>query len=549
MATPNGPPSALDDVTHKAPAGTVLPPRSIRDIIEKTAGYVARNGAAFEDKLRANQTQARLGFLTPDDAFNAYYQWRMSEIKAGRGTAVSAGRAGEEAGGTGVSGKGREARKGPEKPADFAFSARMPNISAADLEVVRLTALFVAKNGRSWMTALSQREAGNFQFDFLRPQHSLYQFFSRLVDQYTDLLTGDSVDGGRPQKTRITELEANVANRFRVLERAKKRAEYVKWQEAQKVANEEKEEKEKIAFAQIDWHDFVVVETVVFDEADEDAQLPAPTSLNDLQSASLEQKAAMSINPNRRIEEAMPTFDDYGQFNAYGQQQQQQHPQAPAVQFPPPQARYTPQPPYAPTPPQSAPYQPPRTDDASRIADLRADRDRARLAQEAAKAAPSSVKIRNDYVPRAQAKQQAQGAGTSLCPNCQQAIANDEFENHMKIEMMSPDWREGWRKGQARSATTNLAPGDMANNLKRLASQRSDVFDPVTGASLDPEELARRRRAERGAYDGVSGMPNSAALGGMGDGGQGLQQGQQGNEERVKGVQEQIRKLHERYNH
>ena len=89
----------------------------------------------------------------------------------------------------------------------------------------------------------------------------------------------------------------------------------------------------------------------------------------------------------------------------------------------------------------------------------------------------------------------------------------------------------------------------MANNLKRLASQRTDVFDPISGTTIDPDELARRKRAERGAYDGVSGMPNSAALGGMGPGpgNPNASGGAGGNEDRVKGVQEQIRKLHERY--
>ncbi|KAK4539894.1 hypothetical protein LTR36_010288 [Oleoguttula mirabilis] len=526
-------PSLLDEVTHKAPAGTVLPPRNVREVIEKTAGYVCRNGKSFEEKLRENQGTTKLTFLVPDDAFYPYYQWRLTEIREGRGNAISAGRQGEAE--TGVSGKGREERKGPEKPEEFAFSARMPNISAADLEVVRLTALFVAKNGRSWMTALSQREAGNFQFDFLRPQHSLYQFFSRLVDQYTELLTGDSVDGGRPQKKRITELEANVSNRFRVLERAQKRAEWVKHQEHQKVANEEKEEKEKIAYAQVDWHDFVVVETVVFDERDEEAQLPAPTTLNDLQSASLEQKAAMSINPNRRIEEAMPTFDDYGQFNAYAQQQQQYTPQpaAPAVQMPPPQQHYNPQPSHQPTPPAPSPYRPPPTPDdpTNRATELRADRDRARAAQEAAKAAPA-VKIRSDYVPRAQAKRQAP-ANTSLCPNCGQAIANDEIANHMRIEMMSPEWRDNYAKQQQRSSTTNLSTADVANNLRRLASQRSDLFDPVTGRAVGGEaegeaERARRRRAE---VEGAGGLP---------------QQGEGGGE-RPTDVQEQIRQLHQRY--
>ncbi|KAK3670749.1 SF3a splicing factor complex subunit, partial [Recurvomyces mirabilis] len=306
---PNG---VLDDASSKAPAGIIIPPAGVKTQIEKAAGYVARNGAQFEERLKTGESKAKVSFVLDDDPYNAYYRWRLEEIKAGRGNAISAGRENEAAsgGGTGVSSKGREERKGPDKPEEFVFSARMPNISAQDLEIVKLTAMFVAKNGRSWMTNLSQREAGNFQFDFLRPQHSLYQFFTRLVDQYSELLQGESVDGGRPQKKRIGELEANVENKFRVLEKAKKRAEYVKWQEAQKVAKEESEEKEKVAFQQIDWHDFVVVETVMFDERDAEAQLPPPTTLNDLQSASLEQKAKMSINPNMRLEEAFPSFDD-----------------------------------------------------------------------------------------------------------------------------------------------------------------------------------------------------------------------------------------------
>jgi len=331
MAAQNGSADAstvLDEASSKAPPGTVLPPRGVREIVEKTAGYVGRNGNSFEEKLRESQAgNSKMSFLKDEDPYYPYYRWRLEEVRAGRGNAISAGRENEQQ--TGVSGKGREERKGPEKPEDFQFSARMPNISAQDLEVLKLTALFVAKNGRSWMTALSQREAGNYQFDFLRPQHSLYQFFSRLVDQYTDLLTGDSVDGGRPQKKRMTELEQNVSNRFHVLERAKKRAEWVKHQEAQKVAKEESDEKERVTYAQIDWHDFVVVETVVFDERDENADLPAPTTLNDLQSASLEQKAAMSIAPNRRIEEAMPTFGDYDQF--YGAQQPTPQPPTPVI--------------------------------------------------------------------------------------------------------------------------------------------------------------------------------------------------------------------------
>ena len=516
--------AVLEEVASKAPPGTVLPPKHIRGQMETTAGYIVRNGAAFEERLRTGPSGSKMTWLFPDDAYYPYYQWRLDEIKAGRGTSVSAGRKEGEAGGTGAGFQGREERKGPEKPEDFAFSARMPNISAQDLEVVKLTALFVAKNGRSWMTALSQKMGADFQFDFLRPQHSLYQFFSRLVDQYTDLITGDSVDGGRPQKKRIVELEANVADRFRTLERAKKRAEWVKHQEAQKVQQEEAEEKEKVTYAQIDWHDFVVVETVVFDEDDEIRDLPAPTTLNDIQSLSLEQKG--QISANMRIEEAMPDFNDF-----YDQAPAQPAPaRSPAIaqpyQMPPPQ-----QPAYTPTPPQQQQtYIPPLdTSDQSHYNTLQADRARARAAQEAAKTAATSLKIRKDYIPAAQARNQKSSAGKSLCPNCRELIPNDEMQQHMRIEMLNPDWRDQYKVNQQRSSTTNLSTADVAANLKRLASQRTDVFDPRTGEAVSEGERERRKRVELNAFDGVVQPGGQAA--GTGEG---------------KDVQEQIRLIHER---
>jgi splicing factor 3A subunit 1 len=526
MAATNGEMN-LNEVVKNAPEGTIIPPAGLRDILEKTAGYVIRNGQHFETQIRdKNGSNPKMSFIFEGDAYYPYYAWRKSEIEAGRGNAVSAGRSGD------VSFQGKEVKKGPEPPEEFMFSARVPNISAQDLDVVKLTALFVAKNGRGWMTQLSQREAGNFQFDFLRPQHTLYQFFSRLVDQYTDLLTGDSTDGGRPQKKRIASLEQNVKERFQVLDRAKKRAEWVKHQEAQKVAKEEKQEKERVEYAQIDWHDFVVVATVTFDERDEETNLPPPTTVNDLQSASLEQKAAMSINPNRRLEEAFPSFNDQEQF--YGQQtqqQQNQYPQAPAAsQMPPPNQPYY--------PPQQQSYQqqqPPADDSFSRINTLQQDRDRARATQEAARSTATPMRIRSDYIPRAQQKRQT--ANTSICPNCKEAIPNEDFGEHIRIEMLSPEWREQSARAAHRSSTTNLSTQEVANNLKRLASQRTDVFDGA-GQAVDEEEAARRKRAEVGAYDGVSGMPSQAALAGM---------AMPGGEQQSKDVQEQIRQLHQKY--
>ena len=433
----------------------------------------------------------------------------------------------------------------------------MPNISAQDLDVVRLTALFVAKNGRSFMTALSQRETRNFQFDFLRPQHSLYQFFSRLVDQYTILLQSASSEGEKAKRARMFELEQYANDKFHILGRAKQRAGWVKFQEEQKQKKEEAVEKEQLEYAQIDWHDFVVVETVLFEDADDQADLPPPTSLNDLQSASLEQKAAMSLQSHdRRIEEAMPVAEDYGLF--YDQQQQQQQQASPAPpSFVASGSMYNPYEQHQQYPP-SADYQkimPPSTstesiDEERAIAERIKVREQTQAAQVAAKGGASqAMRIREDYVPRAQAKRQS--AQTAICPNCKQSIPYDELDHHMKIELLDPRWKEQRLKAESRAATTNLSVNEVAANLKRLTSQRSDVFDGVTGQPIiSPEEEARRKRVAIGGFDGQldasMGSANAAAKKAMAAAE--AERERDKKKERGKGgsIEEQIRLIHQK---
>ncbi|CAK3793363.1 Pre-mRNA-splicing factor [Lecanosticta acicola] len=476
MAATNGQqadtPEQPQDLVKLVPPGTIIPPKALRESrIEKVAAYVARSGDKLEEKVRAG---GQAPYVDPEDPYHAYYKWRVEEIRAGRGFDESTRAIARK---TEVTFQGKDSA--PKPPPEYQFSARMPNISAQDLEIVKLTALYAAKNGKSWITQLSQRESGNFQFDFLRPQHSLNMYFNRLMEQYKDLIEGETAKNGAPQKKRVAELESTVADRFSVLERAKKRAEYRQWQDKQKVEKEEKEEKERIAFAQIDWHDFSVVATITFDEGDEHAEMAPPKSKNDMLSLSLEEKAKMRIDPSRRLEEAVPSFDDY--TDIFGQQQQM-----PAAQMP---QTYTPQPPPSASPAQAAPYAAPPSVQEER------ERVRANLTKN-----NQPARVRTNYVPAAQRGKQAQN--TSICPICKQAIPNDEMEHHMKIESLSPEWREQMAKNQQRSSTTNLATADVANNLKRLASQRTDVFDPITGQAITPEEQERRKRAELSAYDG-----------------------------------------------
>lgn len=140
-------------------------------------------------------------------------------------------------------------------------------------DIVKLTAQFVARNGRQFLTNLMSREQRNFQFDFLRPQHSLFQYFTKLLEQYTKVLI--------PPKDLLAKLRTESApgraSMLQVLEQVKYRANWQRHQEAQRRREEEKIERERVAYAQIDWHDFVVVETVDY-QPFESGNFPPPTN-------------------------------------------------------------------------------------------------------------------------------------------------------------------------------------------------------------------------------------------------------------------------------
>lgn len=268
--------------------GIIYPPPEVRNIVDKTASFVARNGPEFESRIRQNELgNPKFNFLNVGDPYNAYYQHKVKEFKEGKGQeplsagAISAPPAQPSKTSIGaISQKQQELLKQSQAqeaqplvlkdpPPDYEFIADPPSISAIDLDVVKLTAQFVARNGRSFLTNLMNREQRNYQFDFLRPQHSLFQYFTKLLEQYTKILI--------PRKGLRTKLEEESKNMHVILDQVKYRAEWEKQQEAQRRKEEQIIERERVAYAQIDWHDFVVVETVDY-QIGEIGNFPAPTT-------------------------------------------------------------------------------------------------------------------------------------------------------------------------------------------------------------------------------------------------------------------------------
>ncbi|RPA81773.1 Surp-domain-containing protein [Ascobolus immersus RN42] len=266
--------------SHKVmPSGMVLPPKEIKAIIEKTAKYVARNGLLFEQRIRDKESNnAKFSFLSPADAYYSYYKWRMEQIKGGEVTIADRVLDSEI----------------PKKVLATAksqpvFASKMPNLCSVDLDVIRLVAQFGSYLGRSFVTALCQRESRNPQFDFLRPNHSYHQFFMQQLDQYTAARTN-----GRRGIT-------NVGHRKEVLTASREKALTAREDQLKAQKLEAETRKENIIFAQIDWHDFSVVEIIQFQEGDEHALLPAPLDLNQLLNKSLEEKAHLVSQDGRGL--------------------------------------------------------------------------------------------------------------------------------------------------------------------------------------------------------------------------------------------------------
>lgn len=99
------------------------------------------------------------------------------------------------------------------------------------------------------------REVRNYQFDFLKPQHSNFTYFTKLVEQYTKIII--------PPKGIVDEIRENSTHQ-KVMNDVFYRVGWEKHQRAVKDREDAEVEQERLAYSQIDWHDFVVVQTVDF---------------------------------------------------------------------------------------------------------------------------------------------------------------------------------------------------------------------------------------------------------------------------------------------
>ncbi|XP_028399684.1 splicing factor 3A subunit 1-like [Dendronephthya gigantea] len=480
----------------KPTIGIIYPPPEVRNIVDKTASFVARNGPEFQTRIRQNeQNNPKFNFLNTGDPYHAYYQHKVKEFKENEGKIpepviqplMSIPTTKIKPAVTGPQMTIVEPEVPTEPPPEYEFLADPPSISSLDLDIVKLTAQFVARNGRQFLTNLMNREQRNYQFDFLRPQHSLFNYFTKLVEQYTKVLI--------PPGNIKERLKEKTEDPFKILENVNYRVRWARHREQEKQKVEDEKEKERVSFAQIDWHDFVVVETVEFKD-NEMGNLPPPVTLEQLGARILDQERSGTDKGKDMEGETKGKDDEYDMMDIEMEDEDESQPPPP-----PKDTQRDNRPPSPPRPQEPPPPQPPLPPMAP----------------------GTNIQIRKDYNPK-----QVRAPGTVppdnylISPITGERVPPQEFDEHMKISLLDPKWKEQRDRFEAekKQQETVFASGSsMESNLKHIAERRTDIFgkgdvETFIGQKFGEEDV---KQPEKVTWDGhtasISATAQKAAAG------------------------------------
>lgn len=414
--------------------GIIVPPPARKAIIDKTATFVAQKGRHVEEEILSRpqgQNASNFTFLLEDNPFHPYYLAKLEELRGGAPAETpsvqpppssspaenSLANSNTQKSSTVVSAplirasnlieamKASSKKKGQELPA-FEFMLEKPaDASYEEIQLIKLTAQFAATDGKRFESDIFQKERGNEEFGFLHVSHSYHAYYVDLVRCYKRLLEGI------PQWLVDLALSENV-----LLERAVRRFEHRREDALKRVETDEKRELERLARMEIDWHDFVIVETIRFD--DEEGELnPTQTEMQQhITQAAQAMRQAASSN-------GVADSDDF-------------------------------------------------------VGEVR----------------------KNYSVEPVRATVSAQMV---TLPDGR-TVPVSQMNEHMKVNLLDPKWREYQDKFENRQKETNMAEaGSMEKNLRRLAGARPDVFGGERDeADRRMEERKRRKENEVVAWDG-----------------------------------------------
>merc|ERR1719247_3961058 len=336
------------------------------------------------------------------------------------------------------------------------------------MDIIKLTAQFVARNGQKFLVGLTQREARN----------PLFGYFTALVDSYTKCLM--------PAKGEVEKLKRYASHNTAFLNACMRRYE---WERAEtKKAEEEEKNKaeEREQMAMIDWHEFVVVETIEFTAEDDTLALQPPRKLDQI-TGNIRQEgtpvplAAVGVMERNRIideEEAMEIEMDMDAEDA------------PAAE------------------------EPMEVEEPEEKKDEAGDKDKPKPdkgldEEEDALPMPDedvSINVRQDYTrnyTKAKQKQAAAMTGLQKCPITNQMIPAEDMTQHLKILLLDPKWKKQKDQILERARRESAFDDNVEANLASFVSKRPDLFGDIEEQIRQTAEMNAEAGAREAGADAV----------------------------------------------
>ncbi|CAN1835963.1 Probable splicing factor 3A subunit 1 [Linum perenne] len=463
--------------THTRTIGIIHPPPDIRNIVDKTAQFVAKNGPEFEKRIMAhNANNAKFNFLNSNDPYHAYYQHRLSESRTQNSSSAQqppselSDSAAPESVPSAPAADGDEAAPKPDPSAQFRlptrkvleppeaeqYTVRLPEgITGEELDIIKLTAQFVARNGQAFLTGLTNREMNNPQFHFMKPTHSMFTFFTGLADAYSKVLM--------PPKGLTEKLTNSVADMTTVLERCLHRLEWERSQEQARQKAEDEIEQERLQMAMIDWHDFVVVETIDFAD-DEDEELPVPMTLEEVirRSKVTAMEEDETVEPGKEVEMEMDEEE---------------------VKL---------------------------VEEGMRAANIEENDDEKNVLNANEEPEQPMRIVRNWKRPEDRLPAERDPTKFVVSPITGELIPINEMSEHMRISLIDPKYKEQKERMFAKIRETTLAADDeISKNIVGLARTRPDIFgtteEEVSNAVQAEIEKKKDEQPKQVIWDGHTG--------------------------------------------
>lgn len=470
------------------PGEVIFPPKYVRSIIDKTAQFVAKNGDQFEQRIRVEQgdsgSGSKFAFLNPNNAYNAYYKLKLTELKNGIDVEIKPSipqaildrRKKLE-----LKNKSRErllaltdfgsagSADELQEPEQDTFTFTLPFVTSMDMDIIKSTAIFVARNGQKFLVELTKREKNNPQFDFLNPSHCLFGYFTSLTESYTKCLL--------PNKPQIEKLNTIGKEHMAYLRLCQRRADWDAHERAKAASEEMMKAEERMEMQSIDWHTFYIAETITFTENPE--ELPQPIDFSHPGSALLlmtrNPKTIASVKKSQeQLQSTIP--EDSTKIDPEEPVLVEQAPETEASSVPAPETEA-----YTPTEPEPEATTAPRFSDAPENYKRRVARDHdVSIVQDG----DEIIKVKKSYT---RATKTQSSTELQRCPITGQMVPANEMSTHLKILLLDPKWKDQkerfLEKAMKESAFAPLE--DVDSNLASFVAGRPDLFGSADDETLE----------------------------------------------------------------